>query len=87
MHETSKKIRRYSPDAGEHTNEIMRKVGFNDAQVNDWRAKGAIAWPERSVSRSLTCCGEWPTEPRPVLWRLLLQLEVHLLQQRSILGV
>jgi formyl-CoA transferase len=43
VHDTAKKIRRYTPDAGEHTDEIMHEFGFTDAQLKDWRAKGVIA--------------------------------------------
>jgi crotonobetainyl-CoA:carnitine CoA-transferase CaiB-like acyl-CoA transferase len=42
MHETPKKIRRPTPDRGEHTDEILRSFGYTDAQLQDLRASGAI---------------------------------------------
>jgi crotonobetainyl-CoA:carnitine CoA-transferase CaiB-like acyl-CoA transferase len=38
----SKAVRTYSPDAGEHTNEILKSVGYTDAELNDMRQKGVI---------------------------------------------
>jgi formyl-CoA transferase len=38
----SKAIRRYTPDAGEHQDEILKSVGYTDEQLADMRAKGAI---------------------------------------------
>ena len=43
MQDTPKKIRRYTPDAGEHNDEIMREFGFTEAQVKAWREKGVVA--------------------------------------------
>ena len=37
-----KSIRRYTPDAGEHQDEIMKSVGYTDAEIADMRAKGII---------------------------------------------
>jgi formyl-CoA transferase len=38
----SKAIRTYTPNAGEHTDEILKSVGYTDADLEDMRAKGAI---------------------------------------------
>ncbi len=38
----SKAIRRYTPDAGEHQDEIMKSVGYTDAEIAAMRAKGVI---------------------------------------------
>jgi formyl-CoA transferase len=38
----SKKIRLPTADAGQHTDEILRSVGYSDAQVAAMRAKGVI---------------------------------------------
>jgi crotonobetainyl-CoA:carnitine CoA-transferase CaiB-like acyl-CoA transferase len=43
MHDTSKKIRRPTPERGEHTDEVLRAFGYTDAQVQELRASGAIA--------------------------------------------
>ena len=43
MHDTPKKIRRPTPDAGEHTDEILHSFGYTDAQLKELRASGAIA--------------------------------------------
>ncbi len=37
-----KAIRSPTPDAGEHTEEILRTLGYSDAQMSELRAKGAI---------------------------------------------
>ena len=37
-----KSIRRYTPDAGEHQHEIMKSVGYTDAEIADMKAKGII---------------------------------------------
>ena len=39
---TAKKIRSPTPKAGEHTDEILRSLGYGDEQVKDMRAKGVI---------------------------------------------
>jgi crotonobetainyl-CoA:carnitine CoA-transferase CaiB-like acyl-CoA transferase len=38
----SKVIRSHSPDAGEHTAEILKSVGYTDAELDDMRQKGVI---------------------------------------------
>jgi crotonobetainyl-CoA:carnitine CoA-transferase CaiB-like acyl-CoA transferase len=38
----SKAIRNYTPDAGEHSDEILKSVGYTDAELNDMRQKGII---------------------------------------------
>jgi crotonobetainyl-CoA:carnitine CoA-transferase CaiB-like acyl-CoA transferase len=38
----SKAIRAYTPDAGEHADEILKSVGYTDAELNDMRKKGVI---------------------------------------------
>ena len=43
MHDTPKTIRRPTPDAGEHTDEILHSFGYTDAQLKQLRASGAIA--------------------------------------------
>jgi formyl-CoA transferase len=43
MHETSKKIRRPTPERGEHTDEVLRSCGYTDSQIKELRASGAIA--------------------------------------------
>lgn len=42
MEGTAKKIRSATPKAGEHTDEILRSVGYTDAQLKEMRAKGVI---------------------------------------------
>ena len=42
MEGIKKKIRRPTPKAGEHTDEILRGIGITDAQMNEMRAKGVI---------------------------------------------
>ncbi|MGH8662918.1 MAG: CaiB/BaiF CoA transferase family protein [Burkholderiales bacterium] len=42
VHETSKKIRRPTPDRGEHTDEILRGFGYTDAQLQELRAAGVL---------------------------------------------
>jgi formyl-CoA transferase len=44
MHQTQKKIRRPTPDRGEHTDEVLRAfVGCSDAELKDLRGQGVIA--------------------------------------------
>src|ERR1700722_11868094 len=38
----SKAIRHHTPDAGEHQDEIMKSVGYTDAEIASMRQKGAI---------------------------------------------
>ncbi len=38
----SKAIRAHTPDAGEHNDEILKSVGYTDADLEDMRKKGAI---------------------------------------------
>jgi crotonobetainyl-CoA:carnitine CoA-transferase CaiB-like acyl-CoA transferase len=42
MSDVTKKIRRYTPDAGEHTDEILRSFGYSDDQVQQLRASGVV---------------------------------------------
>jgi formyl-CoA transferase len=42
MEGTAKKIRRPTPKAGEHTDEILRGIGITDAQMKEMRAQGVI---------------------------------------------
>ncbi len=35
-------IRSHTPDAGEHGDEILKSVGYTDAELDDMRRKGAI---------------------------------------------
>ena len=43
VHGIPRKIRRPTPDRGEHTDEILRSFGYTDAQLKELRAGGAIA--------------------------------------------
>jgi crotonobetainyl-CoA:carnitine CoA-transferase CaiB-like acyl-CoA transferase len=43
MHETPKKIRRPTPERGEHTDEVLRGFGYTDLQIKELRASGAVA--------------------------------------------
>ena len=38
----SKAIRAYTPDPGEHQDEILKSVGYTDAEIAPMREKGAI---------------------------------------------
>jgi formyl-CoA transferase len=38
----SKAVRSYTPNAGEHSDEILKSVGYTDAELNDMRQKGVI---------------------------------------------
>jgi formyl-CoA transferase len=38
----SKAIRHHTPDAGEHQDEVMKSVGYTDAEIADMRTKGVI---------------------------------------------
>ncbi|MGD0108329.1 MAG: CaiB/BaiF CoA-transferase family protein [Rhodopila sp.] len=38
----SKAIRSYTPEAGEHSDEILKSVGYTDAELDDMRHKGVI---------------------------------------------
>jgi formyl-CoA transferase len=38
----SKTIRSHTPDAGEHTAEILKGIGYTDAELDDMRRKGVI---------------------------------------------
>jgi crotonobetainyl-CoA:carnitine CoA-transferase CaiB-like acyl-CoA transferase len=38
----SKAIRTYTPDAGEHGDEILKSIGYTDAELKDMRQKGVI---------------------------------------------
>lgn len=42
MEGVSKKIRSATPSAGEHTDEVLKSVGYTDSQLKDMRAKGVI---------------------------------------------
>ncbi|MGH7188682.1 MAG: CoA transferase, partial [Acetobacteraceae bacterium] len=37
-----KEIRSPTPEAGQHTEEVLREAGFSDAEITGMRAKGAI---------------------------------------------
>jgi formyl-CoA transferase len=43
MHDTPRKIRRPTPERGEHTDEVLRGFGYSDAQIKELRASGAVA--------------------------------------------
>jgi formyl-CoA transferase len=38
----AKKVRSATPEAGEHTEEILRGIGYTDAQIGSMRASGII---------------------------------------------
>jgi crotonobetainyl-CoA:carnitine CoA-transferase CaiB-like acyl-CoA transferase len=38
----SKAIRLHTPDPGEHSDEILKGVGYTDAELDDMRQKGVI---------------------------------------------
>ena len=38
----SKAVRSYTPDAGEHTAEILKTVGYTEEDLADLRKKGVI---------------------------------------------
>lgn len=42
LSETPGSIRRRPPQLGEHTDEILREVGFNEAEISNFRKMGAI---------------------------------------------
>ncbi len=42
LSETPGSIRSLAPKLGQHTNEIMRDLGYSDAQIEKWRQEGAI---------------------------------------------
>ncbi len=42
MEGVSKKIRSPTPEAGQHTDEILRSIGYSDAEMNTMRANGII---------------------------------------------
>jgi formyl-CoA transferase len=37
-----KDIRRATPEAGEHTDEILHSVGYSDAEIGALREKGVV---------------------------------------------
>jgi formyl-CoA transferase len=39
----SRAIRMPTPDPGQHTDEILRRFGYDDAQINDLRKSGAVS--------------------------------------------
>jgi formyl-CoA transferase len=39
----SRAIRMPTPDAGQHTNEVMQGLGYSEQEISDLRSKGAIA--------------------------------------------
>jgi crotonobetainyl-CoA:carnitine CoA-transferase CaiB-like acyl-CoA transferase len=36
---------RATPMLGEHTREILTELGYDDASVDDYRARGVVTWP------------------------------------------
>ena len=42
-HDVPRKVRRHTPDRGEHTDEILREFGYTDPQLKAMRASGVIA--------------------------------------------
>ncbi len=42
MQATPKKLRRHTPDAGEHTLEVLKAAGYSDAELQAFKAKGVI---------------------------------------------
>jgi len=42
LSETSGEVRRRAPMLGEHTDEVLRELGFNDAEIADFRASSVI---------------------------------------------
>ena len=43
MSETPAVIERHAPILGEHTVELLRELGFDDGQIEDWLARGDVA--------------------------------------------
>jgi formyl-CoA transferase/CoA:oxalate CoA-transferase len=35
-------VRRYTPDAGEHTDEVLAEFGYENKEIAELRAKGII---------------------------------------------
>jgi hypothetical protein len=42
MSRTPTSVRSFAPDQGEHTDEILLESGFSEAEVADFRARGAF---------------------------------------------
>ena len=42
LHGTPGDVRRRAPTLGEHSDEILKAVGYTDAELDDMRRKGAI---------------------------------------------
>jgi formyl-CoA transferase len=38
----SRDIRTPTPEAGRHTDEVLRSVGYSDSEIADWRARGIV---------------------------------------------
>ncbi len=43
LSETPARLRRPSPRLGEHTAEVLREIGYSDAEIQDLAARGAVA--------------------------------------------
>jgi formyl-CoA transferase len=43
LSDTAASIRRTPPDLGEHTDELLRAVGYTAAEIDALRAEGAVA--------------------------------------------
>ncbi len=46
--ETPGKQERASPMVGQHTQEILAELGYDDASVKDYRARGVVTWPDET---------------------------------------
>ena len=40
---SSKDIRTPPPEPGQHTNEVLRELGYSDHQISEMRARGVLA--------------------------------------------
>ena len=38
----SRDIRTPTPEAGNHTDEVLRSVGYSESEIADWRARGIV---------------------------------------------
>jgi len=46
--DTPGKQERAAPMVGQHTREILAELGYDDHAVDDYRARGVVAWPDES---------------------------------------